>query len=176
MHDLIKNLIESPTVIEGDRYRSKTDLDTAIFSVIYVWSQLRSKDPNTKVGSAVYEQTTGAMHFGYNGFNVGVPDDVRIWNNRDINADHNKYQFIVHSEVNSIIKALRAGFNPAESVLYITHFPCHHCVKDVIIPSGIKVIKYLDEYPPDKVTHDLLDKTDIKLINIQPWILQKMMK
>lgn len=142
-------------------------MDESIFAVLYVWAELRSKDPNTKVGAGVYDNSTGALHMGYNGFNHDIPDDMETWNNRDIEVAHNKYTKIVHAEANAVMKALQAGFSAKDSVLYCTHWPCHRCLKDFIIPSKIKVIKYLDLYPPDKESYELLRHTDIDIKQIR---------
>lgn len=167
MINLIRSLINNESkVIKKGLYESKANLDVSIFSVLYVWAQLRSKDPKTKVGAAVYEPTTGALHMGYNGFNHGIPDSIEVWDNRDNETSHNKYTHVVHAEVNAVMKALRAGFNPAGAVLYCTHWPCHRCLKDSIIPAGIKSIKYLTDYPPDAESLELLRHLDIKLTKV----------
>jgi len=167
MIDLIKKLINTKSVAVGGKYESRANIDESIFAVIHIWSELRSKDPNTKVGAGVYEPTTGALHMGYNGFNHGIPDEQSVWDNKDIESSHNKYTKVVHAEANAIMKALRARFNPDGAILYCTHWPCHRCIKDFIIPSGIKTIKYLQDYPPDKETFELLKDTDIKITAIR---------
>lgn len=163
MIDLIKKLIDKDTPYLNGVYMSRASMDQSIFAVIHIWSQLRSKDPNTKVGAAVYEPETGALHLGYNGFNHGVPDEKSVWDNRNAYTPGNKYARIVHAEANAIIKALRAKFNHNDAILYCTHWPCHRCVKDFIIPSGIKIIKYLQDYPPDQETLALLKHAEIRI-------------
>ncbi|CAK0748059.1 hypothetical protein CCP1ISM_20002 [Azospirillaceae bacterium] len=143
-------------------YTSKVDLNKSIMIICMLWAQMRSKDPNTKVGAAVYDNSTGSIHLGYNGFNKGVPDYVSIWNNRDLSIHPNKYDRVVHGESNSLEKALKASFNPEHSVLFITNWPCRVCTKIHIVPSGIKMMYYLDEYPPDEESKEQLIMAGIK--------------
>ena len=131
-------------------YISKVDEDVSIMILCLLWSQMRSKDPNTKVGAAVYDKSSGSLHLGYNGFNKGVIDEVKVWDNRDVNIHPNKYDRVVHAESNSLEKALKASFNPATSILYVTNWPCRICVKNHVVPSGIKTMHYLDSYPWDE--------------------------
>lgn len=137
-------------------YISKVDLYDSIMITCLLWAQMRSKDPNTKVGAAVYDNSTGSIHLGYNGFNKGVPDSVSIWNNRDLSIHPNKYDRVVHGESNALEKALKSSFNPQSSVLFVTHWPCRICTKIHIVPSGIKKLYYLNEYPPDEESKDQL--------------------
>jgi deoxycytidylate deaminase len=120
-----------------------------------LWAQLRSKDPNTKVGACVYHPRSGATFLGYNGFPVGVPDLRSVWDQRDRSRTPNKYQYVVHAETNAIRRALSVFSDLAECLLYVTHFPCHHCMKDSIIPSGLKSVVYMNPVPVDPVTDDL---------------------
>jgi deoxycytidylate deaminase len=143
-------------------YESKINIDNSIMILCLLWSQMRSKDPNTKVGAAIYDHSTGSIHFGYNGFNKGVPDHVEVWDNRDINKHPNKYDRVVHGECNGIEKALKAGYNPEKSVLFITNWPCRVCVKNHIVPSGIKKMFYLDDYPQDEESKAQLIMAGVK--------------
>jgi dCMP deaminase len=149
-------------------FKSLEDIDTSIISVCLLWSRLRSKDPNTKVGAAVYHPRSGALFLGYNGFPKGFPDYQEVWNNRDSTSENNKYDVVVHAEANAIMKALKAmnSNELAESTLYITHYPCKHCVKDFIIPSGIKTVKYLTHYPYDMKSEQLLRTANISLYKL----------
>jgi len=168
MIDLIKKLItQEGAVASKGLYESRAGMDESIFAVLYVWAELRSKDPNTKVGAAIYDSSTGALHMGYNGFNHGVPDEKEAWDNRDLEVAHNKYTKIVHAEANAMMKALQAGFKPEHSTMFCTHWPCHRCLKDFIIPSKIKTIKYLQNYPPDAESYELLRHTDIKIVQVR---------
>jgi dCMP deaminase len=146
-------------------YKSRLDIDKSVMLITYIWSQIRSKDPNTKVGSSIYDYDSGALFLGYNGFPVGFPDKVSLWNNRNKDDKHNKYAYVVHAEQNNFIKAINK-FNPKTSKMFITNYPCHNCVKNVILPSKIKIICYMDIYPYDEVSDKMLKKLKIKMIKI----------
>lgn len=99
-----------------------------------------SKDPNTKVGAAVQGHGTDTVFFGYNGFPVGVVDDTSIWLNRDEQSIQlNKYDLVIHAEMNAAFKCLRAGFIP--QLVFVTHEPCGNCVKH-LAQLGVRAIFY----------------------------------
>lgn len=129
--------------------KSKADIDTSVFMLIFMWSQLRSKDPNTKVGAAIYDYSDGNIYLGYNGFPSSMPDKYDIWCNRNMDED-NKYRYVVHAEANAMRKAATSGADMKNSTLYITHSPCNACIKDFIEPFGIKDVCYLvDKHKSD---------------------------
>jgi dCMP deaminase len=147
---IIDLIATAKPVAVGGVYKSAATIQQSIMATIAVWAKLRSKDPNTYVGAAVYDKRTGALHMGYNGFPSGVEDTAEIWDNRDMtNGKLNKYQVARHGEANAIHKAWVAGFNPEEAELYLTHYPCMPCAKDFIIPSKIKTIYVGSDYGRD---------------------------
>ena len=148
-------------------YISKVDLNKSIMIICMIWAQMRSKDPNTKVGAAVYDNSTGSIHLGYNGFNKGVPDYVSIWKNRDQSSHPNKYDRVVHGESNALEKALKASYNPSSSILFVTNWPCRVCTKNHIVPSGIKKMYYLDEYPQDEESKEQLVMAGIEFEKLE---------
>ncbi len=44
----------------------------------------------------------------------------------------------VHAEVNAFNECLKHGISTSGATLYVTAFPCEKCVREVIIPGGIK--------------------------------------
>lgn len=161
----VNSYLNLSNVILNNCYKSKLDINKSVMLVTYLWSQIRSKDPNTKVGSSIYDYDSGALFLGYNGFPIGFPDKVSLWNNRDRNDKHNKYAYVVHAEQNNFIKAINK-FNPKTSKMFITNYPCHNCVKNVILPSKIKTVYYLSSYPYDEVSNKMLKKLNIKMLKI----------
>lgn len=131
---------------EPEVLRSAIPVDYAVMALCQKWASLRSKDPSTKVGACVYDESTGAMHFGYNGFPKGVPDLADVWTRRERQPGEEdlftKYDLVVHAEVNAITKALRAGVIGHKCTMYVTHFPCPRCMRDVVANSGIRHIVY----------------------------------
>ncbi len=114
----------------------------SVMAVTQLWANIRSKDPSTKVGACVYDQKSGGLFLGYNGFPSGIPDLRETWENRSPASGVTKYDLVVHAEVNAVRKALVAGADMSCCLLVITHLPCAQCMKDVIGPSGIKRVFY----------------------------------
>lgn len=90
-----------------------------------------SKDPNTKVGCVIVNNTYTAVGLGYNGFARGVEDSHDRYADREL-----KNQLVVHAEANAILNAARdvKGFTA-----YTTHFPCTSCAS-LLIQAGISRI------------------------------------
>lgn len=128
-------------------YGSAMGKEAAAMEVARAWARERSKDPSTKVGAAVYNPRTGAMHLGYNGFPPGFPDLRRLWDNRDPELGVTKHELVVHAEANAVRKAWQAGEDTSECVLVCTHVPCPACMRDFVAPAGIRRVVYeSDEY------------------------------
>jgi len=102
-----------------------------------------SKDPSRKIG-AVAIRDRQVLATGYNGFPVGVIDDEDRYNDRD-----QKYELVVHAEMNCIYNAGRNGMSLRDATMYVYGLPvCHECAKG-IIQTGIKRVvihdtKYTD--------------------------------
>jgi len=90
-----------------------------------------SKDPSTKVGSVIVDADRRVLSLGYNGFPRGIADtDARL----SVRAD--KYEMVVHAELNAIFNASRYGVPINGNTMYITMSPCSSCAL-AIIQSGI---------------------------------------
>ena len=101
-------------------------------------SALRSKDPNTQVGSCIVSPDHKILSMGYNGLPAGCDDDEFPWN-REGEGLETKYPFVVHSELNAILNYRGGSLEGA--TLYVSLFPCNECAK-AIIQAGIKTIVY----------------------------------
>ena len=120
---------------------------------------LRSKDPDTKVGSVIVNDQNIVVGLGYNGFPRGCDDQLFPWTRKDgINPTdtmedsmlRSKYTYVVHAEVNAI---LNSNGSTKDCTLYCTLFPCNECAK-IIIQAGIKRIIYLEnKYADMPMTH-----------------------
>ena len=97
-------------------------------------SALRSKDPNTQVGSCIVSKAHKILSMGYNGFPIGCSDDDFPWA-REGDTLNTKYPFVTHSELNAIL-----------------NYRCNECAK-AIIQSGIRTVVYdSDKYASSDMT------------------------
>ncbi|MBB5265967.1 dCMP deaminase [Catenibacillus scindens] len=105
---------------------------------------LRSKDPNSQVGSCIVSQDNKILSIGYNGLPIGCSDDEFPWQREGEELD-TKYVYVTHSELNAILNYRGGSLDGAK--LYVSMFPCNECAK-AIIQSGIREIIYaVDKYP-----------------------------
>lgn len=95
-----------------------------------------------KVGSVIVKDGN-IISMGYNGTPTGMDnccerDDVTL-------------PYVIHGEVNAIVKAAKNGNSVDGATLYQTLSPCIDCSK-LILQSGIKRVVYLELYRnPDGV-------------------------
>lgn len=94
---------------------------------------------------------------GYNGFLPGAPHESIIVDNHEIAT--------VHAEQNAIADCASRGVSVAGATTYITHYPCINCAK-ILAASGIKVIKYLNDYKNDPNVLKLLSNSNINIIKL----------
>lgn len=147
-------------------YTSAVSVERSVILTCSVWAKCRSKDPNTKVGAAVYHRDTGDMFLGYNGFNAGVPDYRDVWDNRAF-GKRGKYSWVRHAERNAIQKAWRSHADLSKCFLAVTHYPCSVCMMDWIIPSGIREVFYTNDYPVDSLTAPFAAEANVRLIKLE---------
>ena len=109
----------------------------------------RSPDEETKVGAILVKKDTGMIVVtAYNGFVKNAPDDILP----KVRPD--KYNFIVHSEINLIAHAAKNGINISNTVLIITLSPCQSCLR-AIYQAGITEVICRDIYRDHTI--DILD-------------------
>jgi dCMP deaminase len=97
--------------------------------------KLKSKDKNTKIGAVIVGEDNEILSTGYNSFPRGLNDDIEF---RQLRPQ--KYFYMVHAEINSIVNAARTGVSIKNSTIFLTcGVPCADCTKG-IINSGIKKV------------------------------------
>lgn len=94
---------------------------------------------------------------GYNGFLPGCPHKSIVRNNHE--------QATVHAEQNALADCAKRGVSCDESTAYITHYPCIICCR-LLLASGIKEIKYLEDYKNDELVKVFSDMMNVSLIKI----------
>ena len=102
---------------------------------------LRSKDPNSQVGSCIVSPHNKILSIGYNGFPRGCSDDVFPWSREGDELD-TKYFYVTHSELNAILNY--RGGSLEGSKIYVSLFPCNECTK-ALIQSGIREVIYAED-------------------------------
>lgn len=114
----------------------------------------RSKDPKTKVG-AVLVKNGRVIGLGYN----GEPKEFTYSFNWD---SEEKYDYVIHAELNAIANACSIGANVAGSDIYLTLSPCSNCIK-LLIQHDIKNVYFLKKYKDFELTEKIAKHANIKL-------------
>lgn len=114
---------------------SMTKLDKVFINIAKETSTL-SHCVRSKVG-AVLVLNGNIISFGYNGTPSGMSNNCE---ENDVTLP-----YVIHAEINVILKAAKTGNSVDGSTLYLTLSPCIDCSK-VILQSGIKRVVYLTEY------------------------------
>ena len=120
----------------------------------------RSRDSHTKVGCVLINNNC-IIGTGYN----GDPRNFRYKFNWDTSE---KYDYVIHAEMNAIANAVYngAGNSIKNSEIYLTLSPCNRCIL-MLIQFGIKKIYYLKEYKDFELTKKIADNADIELVRIK---------
>ncbi len=115
------------------------------FIGIAALTALRSKDPNTQVGSCIASSDNRVLSVGYNGAPNSFSDDNFPWNREAEDHYDTKYPYVCHSELNAILN-FRGNMRELQGArIYVHYFPCVECTK-AIIQAGIKEVVYLHDF------------------------------
>ena len=127
-------------------------------------ADLFSKD-TTKVGCIFIDKDNySILSCGYNGFIRGAPEPYERWERPE------KYQYVLHGEMNSITNAARCGIKLDESIAFVTMFPCNDCMK-ALLQVGISTLVSIEPNLKDskwsesfKISQIMLNESNIKVI------------
>jgi len=141
--------------LENERYARPSWQDT-YFEIAKIIAK-RSKDPHTKVG-AVIVKDNHILGVGYNGEprNFSYEFD---WHSKE------KYQYVIHAEMNAITNATTIGANVVGADIYLTLSPCTECMK-LLIQNRIKTVYFLEKYTDFDKSQMMADNADIKLVHV----------
>jgi len=106
-------------------------------------SSMRSKDPNTQVGSCIVGDDNRILSIGYNGTPNGFSDKDFPWD-REGKPLETKYLYVCHAEMNAILNYRGSRHELENAKIYVDLFPCNECAK-LIIQAGIKEVIYLSD-------------------------------
>jgi len=92
-----------------------------------------SKDPSRGVGAIIVSPDKQIVATGFNGLPRGFEDtDDRL-------QRPNKYDFVVHAELNALIQCARNGVSPIGCSIYSSFSPCVNCAIS-IVQAGIRSV------------------------------------
>ena len=126
------------------------------FKEIVKLTSKRSPCERLKVGCLLVKDNR-IISQGYNGFLPGAPHESVIRDNHE--------QATVHAEQNSVADCAKRGVSCYNSTAYITHFPCINCFK-ILCASGIKEIRYIDDYRNDEIVKLLSISNNVNIYKI----------
>lgn len=126
------------------------------FSKIVLVTSERSPCERLKVGCLLVKDNR-IISQGYNGFLPGCPHNSIVRDNHE--------QATVHAEQNAIADCAKRGVSCSESTAYITHYPCIICTR-ILLASGIKEIKYIQDYKNDELVHIFAKQLNISISKI----------
>lgn len=110
---------------------------------------MRGTCPKALVG-AVLVKDGSIISTGYNGAPVGEKHCDEVGHNES----DGHCQRAIHAELNAILQAAKHGNATKDATLYITHFPCNHCLK-ALWNAGIVEIVYEIAYKKQENFIDL---------------------
>lgn len=115
-------------------YREGNNWDFKMFNLLLHLKEW-SKDKSTKVPALIVDSEYRIISTGYNGFPIGVNDNIESRHERPI-----KYLFTEHAERNAIYGAAKNGIALEKKIMYLLDGPpCADCTR-AIIQSGITTI------------------------------------
>lgn len=94
----------------------------------------KSPDPSTQLGAVLVDRNGQIISRSWNQF----PRGCKLTNERLVRPL--KYQFIVHAEHSTILKAARVGYATGGCTLYCPWFACMDCAKAIVTSGIAKVV------------------------------------
>lgn len=132
----------------------------------------RSKDPSTQVGACIVSADNRILSVGYNGTPNGYEDDEFPWVSDSEDPVETKYPYVIHAERNAIANYAGSRREFQGGTLYVTHFPCNECAKE-IVQSGIGEVVYLNDWSKPGMTSNeatvrIFNKTGVLFRKMEP--------
>ena len=132
--------------------RSRLTFDQ-MFKKILLATAERSPCHRLQVGCVLVKDKR-IISQGYNGFLPGAAHKSVVRNNHE--------QATVHAEQNAICDCAKRGVSCEGATAYITHYPCIICTR-LLLASGIKDIKYLEDYKYDDLVKVFTNELNVKV-------------
>lgn len=109
----------------------------------------RSKDPSTQVGACIVSEDNRILSLGYNGTPNGWADSEFPWGKTSEDRLETKYPFVIHAERNAVLNYEGINSRLRGSKVFVTHFPCNECAKE-LAQVGVSEVIYLNGYDPSE--------------------------
>ena len=122
---------------------------------------LRSTCTRLKVGAIIVRENR-IIASGYNG---SVSDGAHCIDEGCYIVDGHCVR-TVHAEANALLQCAKFGVATNETNLYVTHFPCLQCCKQ-IIQAGINNIYYEQDYRNHNLALQLFDESNVAIKKIE---------
>ena len=135
--------------------KDRPDWDSYFKEIVQVTSK-RSPCDRLKVGCLLVNDNR-IISQGYNGFLPGC-------NHKSVVRDGHE-QATVHAEQNALCDCAKRGVSCKDSIVYVTHYPCIICTR-LLLASGIKQIKYIDNYKNDDLVQYFCDQLNVEIKQI----------
>lgn len=122
---------------------------------------LRATCERLKVGAVIVRENR-IISSGYNGsVSDGthcIDDGCKLVDNHCVRT--------VYAEANAILQCAKFGVPTQNTTLYVTHFPCLICTKQ-IIQAGIKKVYYKEDYRNDAIAVELFNEAQIEMTKVK---------
>ena len=134
---------------------NRPNWDTYFKEIVQVTSK-RSSCERLKVGCLLVNDNR-IISQGYNGFLPGCIHNSVVRDGHE--------QATVHAEQNALCDCAKRGVSCKNSTVYITHYPCIICTR-LLLASGIKEIKYIDDYKNDELVKYFCEQLDVNITKV----------
>ena len=94
---------------------------------------------------------------GYNGYLPGAEHKPLMRDGHEMGT--------VHAEQNAIADCAKRGVSCLDATAYVTHYPCIICCR-LLLASGIKEIKYIEDYKNDELVGYFCDQAKVNIKKI----------
>lgn len=122
---------------------------------------MRSTCNRLNVGSVLVKNNR-IISTGYNG---GISGDDHCLDAGCYVVDNHCLRCL-HAEENAILQCALEGVSTKGSQIYVTHFPCIHCMKK-ILQAGITKIYYTHDYKNHEYCYHLLRISNVEAIKLE---------
>jgi dCMP deaminase len=126
------------------------------FKKIVLATRERSACERLQVGCLLVKDNR-IISQGYNGFLPGCPHISKVRNNHE--------QATVHAEQNALCDCAKRGVSCMDATAFVTHYPCIICCR-LLLASGIKEIKYINDYKNDNLVSYFCDQAKVNVKKI----------